>query len=168
MDGADRLSVAALSVALVALLVTITQLLQQIFGTAEGYRKCRREVIGPWAAFTHRRFVWYELRMETRFVTPELDLLTSAQTLQQYKDPGRLYPLIADSSASATPEMYDTLHPHGTALGKAEGYLTDELSVGWIGFLQALHAIQTGPPVAGIERHCCAEPTFTRHVHRER
>ena len=96
--------------------------------------------------------------METRFVTP-------AQTLQEYKDTRRPYPLIADSSTSATPEMYDTLHPHGTALGKAGSYLTDELAVSWIGFLQALHDMQTGPPVAGSGRHCCAEPTSMRHGH---
>ena len=167
MDEADRLSVTALSVALVALIVAITQLLQQTFGTTEGYRKCRHEVIGPWAAFTRRRFVWYELRMETRFITPELDLLTPAQTQQAYINTRGPYPLIADSPENATPEMHDTLHPEGLRLGKDQSHLADELLVSWIHFLQALHTMQTGPAVAGSERHCCAKPTFNRHVHRE-
>lgn len=46
MDEASRLSQLALIVALLALIIALGQLLQQIFGTADGYRRCQQVVIG--------------------------------------------------------------------------------------------------------------------------
>ena len=61
----------ALAVALVALLVTFSQLLAQLFSTAEGYRRCQESVIGEWAQYSHRRWRETEWRFETIAVTPE-------------------------------------------------------------------------------------------------
>ena len=59
----------ALVVSLIALIITLAQLLQQMFGTAERYRRCQESIIGPWARLRHREVRWSELRMETQFVT---------------------------------------------------------------------------------------------------
>ena len=79
----------ALVVSLIALLVASGQLTQQIFGTAEGYRRCQESVIGPWAHFKHRRFRFSELRMETQFMTPKIFLseLTDLKSTRRASDP---------------------------------------------------------------------------------
>ena len=55
MDNESKLALAALIIGLSALLITTSQLLQQIFGTAEGYRRCQSSVVGPWS---RRREGW--------------------------------------------------------------------------------------------------------------
>jgi hypothetical protein len=51
-NGEISLAGAALAVALTALAIAIGQLLQQVFSTAEGYRRCQPSVLGPWARNT--------------------------------------------------------------------------------------------------------------------
>ena len=71
MDESDRLSVTALSVSLVALIITVTQLLQQLLGTTDGHRRCRQEVIGAWSNCTRRKFIWYDLRFSLDVIEDE-------------------------------------------------------------------------------------------------
>ncbi|KAI4284975.1 MAG: hypothetical protein L6R38_001043 [Xanthoria sp. 2 TBL-2021] len=66
---------AALAVALSALAIAITQLLGQMFATADGYRRCQPSVMGAWAQYTRLRWKWSEMRFETLFTTPEIFLL---------------------------------------------------------------------------------------------
>lgn len=61
----------ALAIALVALLVSFSQLLAALFSTAEGYRRCQESVIGEWAEYSHRRWHETQWRFETMVVTPE-------------------------------------------------------------------------------------------------
>ena len=70
MEIADTAAVAALVVALVAFVVAVGQLLGQYFVTADGYRKCRASIIGPWSNTRRRHYVWSEFRFETTFMTP--------------------------------------------------------------------------------------------------
>ncbi|MCJ1374251.1 hypothetical protein MMC20_005483 [Loxospora ochrophaea] len=70
----DNTSLIALVVALIALLIATGQLLQQIFGTAEGYRRCQSSVIGLWSKKTRLRWRWSQFRFETMFVTPNIML----------------------------------------------------------------------------------------------
>jgi hypothetical protein len=65
---------AALVVALVALLTTVCQVLQQYFGTADGFRRCQDSVVGPWAKRTRLKFRWSEFRFETLFTVPHIML----------------------------------------------------------------------------------------------
>jgi hypothetical protein len=44
--------------------------LQQVFGTAEGFRRTNKEIMGLFAQSRDRVFHWSELRFETRFSTP--------------------------------------------------------------------------------------------------
>lgn len=43
----DKLSIAVLVVALVALMVALGQILRQYFVTAKGYQRCQASVMGP-------------------------------------------------------------------------------------------------------------------------
>jgi len=72
----DNIAVVALVVSLIALLLTVTQLLQALFSTADGYRRCGEPVIGPWHRLRKSILIWSELRYETRFTTPKLLLVT--------------------------------------------------------------------------------------------
>ena len=70
----DATSLISLIVALVALLVALLQALQQYSGTADGYRRCQKSVMGKWAKYTHRRFKWRrgEFRFEIVFAVPQI------------------------------------------------------------------------------------------------
>lgn len=63
-----------LIISLVALVVTILNLLRILFETADGYRKCSEAVIGPWSQLRWRRWSWSEFRLGVHFVTPKLEL----------------------------------------------------------------------------------------------
>lgn len=70
------IAVVALVVSLIALIIAVLQLCQQLFGTAEGWRRCDFLVIGPWERLRRSQFRWDELRYETRYTTPEIMLTT--------------------------------------------------------------------------------------------
>ena len=72
MDTTDALAIVAIVVAATAFFVTVSQVLQQYFATAEGYRRCQYSVMGQWSGFTYRKFRWSEFRFETRFITPHI------------------------------------------------------------------------------------------------
>ena len=71
----ESISVVALVVSLVALTIALLQVIQQYASTAEGFRRCRRSVIGNWYDYTHRHFRLREFRLETRFSTPHFQML---------------------------------------------------------------------------------------------
>jgi hypothetical protein len=56
----DEISVAtaALVIAIVALLIAFGQFVQQLFSTADGYRRCQSSVIGDWSQLVKLRFRW--------------------------------------------------------------------------------------------------------------
>ena len=78
-DSSEILSAVALAIALIALGISLGQLLQQLFSTAERYRKCQPSVIGPWAQKTRLRWRWTQFRFETMFTTPEILLVPLRQ-----------------------------------------------------------------------------------------
>lgn len=75
MAGTDtNLAAAALAIALVALITTVGQLLQQYLATADGYRRCHKSVMGDYARKTRLHWRWREFRFETLYTTPEIFL----------------------------------------------------------------------------------------------
>lgn len=71
-DNEIPLAAAALAIALVALLTAFGQLLGQYFSTADGYRRCKKSVMGHYAARTRRVWKWKEFRFETLYTVPEI------------------------------------------------------------------------------------------------
>ncbi|KAK4187699.1 hypothetical protein QBC35DRAFT_220879 [Podospora australis] len=70
-DGDDRLiNVFALVFAIVALIGTFAQVLQQYIASAAGYSNCGEPVMGEWHHGKKRKFRWSELRFEVQFETP--------------------------------------------------------------------------------------------------
>ena len=74
VHDSDLLTTAALVVALVALVISLGQVLGQYFATADGYRRCQASVMGPWARKTRLRWRWSQFRFETLFTAPEIIL----------------------------------------------------------------------------------------------
>lgn len=106
MPSEVALSTTALVIALIALVITTAQLLQQIFATAEGYRRCQPSVLGPWAKRTRRKFRWSQFRYEVFFTTPRIDFTTvSRRELIFSKNLGPLFPPEITESTTDTEEL---------------------------------------------------------------
>ena len=156
----DTVADVALVVSLIALVVALGQISQQFLGTAEGYRRCKAEVIGAWAARTHRKWHWYEFRYETKYTVPEIDLLTP----QQYYDAFQRFqrrkkgPYLLNSSSKkfAAEEIYYTLHPRKSDQSGLDS--DNELLVSWIPFLRKLHDIYKQYQGRKLGEPCCARP----------
>lgn len=50
----EGLALTALIIAVIALVTSVLQALQQYESTADGYRRCQAPVMGEWSRFTHR------------------------------------------------------------------------------------------------------------------
>ncbi|KAL9090497.1 MAG: hypothetical protein Q9165_005258 [Trypethelium subeluteriae] len=131
----DNVSLVALIVALLALLIALGQLLQQIFGTADGYRRCQSSVISTWATKTRLKWKWSEFRFETRFTTPTIKLLPIKEQNRhntRAKDGrGREYVCLNGSPDSRKAALTPVLSP-------------DEESdiAGWVLFLEQIQTLQ--------------------------
>lgn len=73
-SGELNVALVALVISLIALVVTTVQLLTQLFGTADGTRKCSSSVLGEWGKLTRWRWRWSEGRFETLYTVPEICL----------------------------------------------------------------------------------------------
>lgn len=138
----DPVSTAALVVALVALFTTMSQVIAQLFATADGYRRCQDSVMGPWAKLTRRRFRWSEMRYETRYTTPRFGLFkTVVGDISAYpvENP--------DTRAINVHRAYGNYRLDGshrsmraTFIGQASRrYAVSTEQVSWVMFLEALH-----------------------------
>ncbi|KAG6361460.1 hypothetical protein INS49_009687 [Diaporthe citri] len=80
MSDEDAISAVALVVALVALVTSVAQLLQAIFGTAEGFRRTNRQIMSPFSQTRDHVFHITELRYETKFRTPHFKFKKATST----------------------------------------------------------------------------------------
>ena len=128
------ISTAALTVALAALLLTMSQVMGQFFATADGYRRCQSSVMGSWAKLTRRRFRWGEIRFETLYSTPRFGLFpyTPGHVLShEVERPGVFIPhFLLDGSASAMRSTF--------CESTLKSYYSNEL-VSWVKLIEALH-----------------------------
>ncbi len=129
MSG-DTLSLVALSVALVALIVALGQVLGQYFATADGYRRCQASVMGPWARKTRLQWRWSQFRFETFFTTPVITLLdyTTGHRKQTGID-NAVFILDGNPGTSVNQPLIPTL----------KGLKQSDEMVCWIPFLQSLY-----------------------------
>ena len=89
-DSELIVAVVALLISIIVGIVTMSQLLAQIFSTAEGLHKCSTSLRGLWSkdptTRTRREWRWSEARFETKFVTPEICLGNSAVAIPDGTD----------------------------------------------------------------------------------
>ena len=146
MKEESKLALAALVVSLVALVTTISQVLSQLFATADGYRRCQPSIIGGWGRLTRRKFRWGDLRFETIYTTPRFALMpytgntityernmsvgsTLKTTTQEYN------PL--DGTPAMIEKTYATLGHQASGLNVFKGF--NEMA-SWVRFIDALHS----------------------------
>ena len=135
----DNTALIAIVIALIAFFVTVAQLLQQLFGTAEGYRRCQESVIGRYAKKTRRHWRWREFRFETKFTTPIITtyplqpvmIVTTSPTVS-IEGPRRDVFNLTDTHQSKKETLVDE-SPH-------EGQTGD--LVNWLSLLRNLHQVQ--------------------------
>ncbi len=134
----DNTAIVAIIIALIAFFVTTAQLLQALFGTAEGYRRCQPSVIGRWAKKTRRKWRWTEFRFETIFTTPDiyLEFIDNPDLLRHWA--------FIEGSAISRQETYSDGLPRGITIArKASDSLEVENDlVSWLSLLDMLHDLQ--------------------------
>ena len=133
--GSDITSLVALIVALLALLIALGQLLQQIFGTADGYRRCQSSVIGTWATKTRLSWKWSEFRFETKFTTPTIRLLPIRE---QY----RFNTTVKDGRGREHVSLTGSTKSREAALTPALHRDDEDDMVGWVLLLEQLQTLQ--------------------------
>lgn len=142
----DPVSTAALVVALVALFTTMSQVIAQLFATADGYRRCQDSVIGPWAKLTRRRFRWSEMRYETRYTTPRFGLFKTVvgDISLNYIKSSDIRPTRSILSSRIRSNHYlvdgSQRSMRATFIGQvSRSYAVSTEQVSWVMFLEALH-----------------------------
>jgi hypothetical protein len=159
MAGTDtNLAAAALAIALVALITTVGQLLQQYLATADGYRRCHKSVMGDYARKTRLHWRWREFRFETLYTTPEIFLtgdgvpdrngqvvLTGSNQSMQASLVPRLSMshgnVVMDDERFQTPYTQETGHHRQHSTEKYPGSFgsyRDEMA-SWVPLLHGLH-----------------------------
>jgi len=76
MNESNRLITIAIAIALIALIVTLEQFIQQLLETADEYRRCKKSVIDSWSKLTRLHELWYEFRFETLYTSSEIALIS--------------------------------------------------------------------------------------------
>ena len=125
----DNTALAAIIIAIIAFFVTTAQLLQQIFGTAVGYRHCQASVIGEWATLTRRKWRWGEFKFETRFTTPNIRLVSGTD----YAPSATLTIITGDAESRRKTYVRPINNPDSDR---------NEDRVGWLELLDHLHLLQ--------------------------
>lgn len=144
--AADAVSTAALVVALVALFTTMSQVIAQLFATADGYRRCQPSVMGPWAKLTRRRFRWSEMRYETRYTTPRFGLFkTVVGAIPAYREDFDTRVISFQRGILPTQDNHYRLDGskrsmRATFTGQvSRNYALSTEQVSWVMFLEALY-----------------------------
>ena len=141
----DNTALAAIIIAVIAFFVTTAQLLQQIFGTAVGYRHCQASVIGEWATLTRRKWRWSEFRFETKFTTPTIRLVDVAD----FAGSRTVTFITGDLESRRKTHMRSVSymdHDESGELRSVSNLDHDESGeqVGWLKLLDQLHILQSG------------------------
>jgi hypothetical protein len=141
MNSEETLVTVALVVSLIALVLAVSQILQQFLSTADGYRRCSPAVIGPWAALRHRQWLWTEFRFETVYSAPHITMIVDGDDQEDSHQRLSLLDLEFASSNSITSSreqqeiLRNSVHPsHSVDEGHAAS---------WLVLLRHLHALYT-------------------------
>ena len=159
MGTNNDLGATALAISLIALLIALGQVLQQYFATAEGFRRCRKDVIGTWSDLTKAPFDWRNLRFETRFASPHISL---ARPRDFYQVPSG----DSEGFSKVLPIGHEDLPKRTADAGNLPS-----ARVSWLALLDHLRSYQLGlyhnafgPVVASNSNGSAAEKGHNRHL----
>ena len=127
----------ALVVSAVALCTTVLQVLQQYFSSAEGYRRCTKEVMELWSQGTRRKLRWHEFRVEVLFETPVI--LLAPPTNQKGPIKGKAVDYIDGTTGSYTATRVQEPLIQGEIDKQPSGVHTaDDERASWVNLLSQL------------------------------
>lgn len=176
MSTDTNVSIVALLVGLSALICSTAQLLCQYLATADGYRRCQKPVMGPWAKETRLRWRWRQFRFETIFSVPEIILWDglikeSSECLKTELITGSKF---SRDRTHASPASLDTPHIYEVKSSKSRDkkpVFTEVLAqsldlqselVCWLGMLEALHEHESDVERLGLYKCPLPNPEQTR------
>lgn len=143
----DNTATVAIVIAVIAFFVTTAQLLQALFGTAEGFRRCQPFVIGGWSAEARRKWRWSEFRFETTFKTPHIKL-SPVEDVTMPEHPSSVSGVLVTGDPISRKHTYsqygledptqDLLYAHKRFSPKEAGEGSNELA-SWLALLDQLH-----------------------------
>jgi hypothetical protein len=164
MGDVDPVAVTALIISLVALLATCGQLLQQYFGTADGYRRCQPSVMGVWGKKTKLKWHWSEFRFETIYFVPRISVQPLKRRFVGWR-PDWLDGGQPPKGPASEPDLYMIYGISGSSnhwwqSGDYHRWINTDggESVCWVPMLKRLHIAQRNDDIYGLVEH----PSITR------
>lgn len=150
----EVVAITALIVASFAFLVAIGQILGQYLNTADGFRRCQKQVIGGWASKTRRQFRWEQFRFEVLYTTPRIAIVPESKIyfVKSSEDEAPRRVITSDNSGSALTEISNsaasreqTHSPRdANSIGKLDGPSLTQAAylASWISMIDRLHNVQ--------------------------
>jgi hypothetical protein len=126
LSNEEKLSLAAIIFAVAAFIISVEQVLRQYLATADGYRRCQKEVVGPWKRYTKRPRRYRQLRLETQFATPFIQLDD-----------------VLDSNFCSLPSGRESLVTYSGDLVVKASEIQDGSNSKWVCWVQLLEELQT-------------------------
>lgn len=120
-----------LIISLIALVVPILNLLRILFETADGYRKCSEDVIGPWSKLRWRRWSWSEFRFEVHLVTPKPELQDISKMRLREESYRARFLTLWDRVPRDLERRADDINPGPTGSGKPQPWYRRSTEQHW-------------------------------------
>jgi hypothetical protein len=171
MAESDSLTAVALIASFTALVIALGQLLQQVFGTAEGFRRTNKEIMGLFAQSRDRVFHWSELRFETRFSTPHFTFHypTSESSLISGIDGG----VALSPNESASRKVVLAVGDHGHRVDDLNRLIKSATTLskfqGMLNFLDQYLSSSAGPQalMPGYQAYCASWLTLLDQLYED-
>ncbi|KYG46318.1 hypothetical protein M433DRAFT_208230 [Acidomyces richmondensis BFW] len=79
-DAAAILGIVYLVISLIALVLGVLSTITSYASTADGYRRCKESIMGPWGRATHRIWTFDEFRLKVMFLSPVIFVARPSNT----------------------------------------------------------------------------------------
>lgn len=79
-DAAAILGIVSLVVSLIAFVLGVFSTITSYASTADGYRRCKESIMGPWGRATHRVWTFDEFRLKVMFLSPVIFVAPPSNT----------------------------------------------------------------------------------------
>lgn len=142
-------TVAALAVSLLALTYSTAALLGQYLAAADGYRRSRPSVLGPWAKLARSRWNWTQFRFERLFVVPEIVITRWTDIDNDMKPSTQTKTLEPVESALVTGSAVSR---ERTLVPASSGSVDTSEVVSWVDMLESVHRHESSLNISGYYR----------------
>ncbi|KAK5657930.1 hypothetical protein OQA88_2480 [Cercophora sp. LCS_1] len=139
-NNEDTVNFIALAVALVALLGTVAQVLQQYYASAAGFANCGENVMGEWFKTARRIFRPTELRFEVQFEAPVIFVCPPDNTRGPVK--GEPIQFVSGTTESLTATRSLSAEKEAQTSRESKVHTADNERATWVTLLSQLHTME--------------------------